>query len=199
MGSPFGENQLALMRVALSLPTRYPHNMDYRAKLRGFYSHWSLKSRSGHLCYLIPSPGGGPRLDVSSTCFAGLPLLGHAPAPAPLRAAGGRQPCWLCPIAFCTWTMHFSALTSAARDAVLEAPSPFHSIRFPGHSENLFISSLSSLYISSFLPHPPLTAVQISMTDTNTQICTLIFLFPLLFLFRLAFLSVSFFSQWCPF
>lgn len=87
--------------------------------------------------------------------------------------------------------MHFSALIPAARDAVLEAPSSFYSIRFPGHSENLFISSLSSLYISSFLPHPPLTAVQISTTDTNTQTCVLIFFF-FLFIFRLDFISVSF-------
>lgn len=43
--------------------------------------------------------------------------------------------------------MHFSALIFATRDAVLEAPSPFHSIRFPGHSVNSFFSSLSSLYI----------------------------------------------------
>lgn len=110
-----------------------------------------------------------------------------------------RETALLTLIAFCIWTMHFSALISAARDAVLEAPSPFHSIRFPGQSENLSISSFSSLYINPLSPslHPPLTAVQIFMTDTNTQTGALIFFlfFFFILLFRLAFIFVSFFSQ----
>jgi hypothetical protein len=61
----------------------------------------------------------------------------------------------LCLITSCTLTSRLLAPIFAA-DGVLEAPSPFLSIRFPGHSENSFHFILL-LYFLSY-PSPPTPA-----------------------------------------
>lgn len=75
---------------------------------------------------------------------------------------------------------------------MLEAPSPFHSIRFPGHSENLFISSLSSLYISSSPPRLSLPPSQLYRYSRQTQHPDLRIDFLFLFSYYSSFGSLSF-------
>jgi hypothetical protein len=82
----------------------------------------------------------------------------------------------LCLIASCTLTSRLPAPIIAA-DGVLEAPSPFLSIRFPGHSENSFRFRFLLYFFLIPLRLLPRRVVQMFTAGANPETSSLLLLF----------------------